>query len=96
LYIRSYSEYCEIWDVLGVASVKTLESLTVAADGFIVVDYQELKTTFYQSPLKSLRVLMSQIWKDGQEIDKTDLNKVLDVKLLHSYDFHQPQAQQQQ
>jgi hypothetical protein len=72
------------------------QSLSVAADGFIVVDHQELKTTFHQSPLKSLRVLMSQIRKGVQEIDKTDLGKVLDGKLLHPCDFHQPQAQQQQ
>jgi hypothetical protein len=70
--------------------------IVIAADGFIVVGRQGSKTTFHQSPLKFLRVPMSQIRKDGQEVDKTDLGKVLGGKLLHPSDFRQPQAQQQQ
>ncbi|KAE8334599.1 hypothetical protein BDV24DRAFT_170024 [Aspergillus arachidicola] len=96
LYIGSYSEYCEICDFLGVASCKTPEHLTVAADGFIIEGHTESKSTFHQSPLKFLKVLLSQIRKDGQEIDKTHLGKILDGKLLHPDEFHRHHMQAQQ
>ncbi|KAI9370544.1 hypothetical protein BJX61DRAFT_544525 [Aspergillus egyptiacus] len=82
LYIESFDEYREICAFLGVASVPTPEGVTVAADGFIVGN-----TNFTKSPLKFLRLLMSQIRKDGQEIDKTHLGRLLDGKLLSMTDF---------
>jgi hypothetical protein len=87
LYFNSYKEYCEVCDFLGVASIKTPEGLNVAADGFIVGGTQRSKTTFRQSPLKFLKVLMSQVRKECQEIDKTHMGKVLDGKLLCPCDF---------
>jgi hypothetical protein len=86
LYISSYQEYREICDFLGVASVTTPEGLTVAADGFIVNNHRT-KTKFTQSPLKFLKLFMSHIRKDGHEIDKTHLGKILDGKLLCMSDF---------
>ena len=44
-------------------------------------------TTFTRSPLELLKILISQIRKDGQEIGKTHLGKVLDGKLLCPSDF---------
>lgn len=90
LYVGSYSEYRELCDFLGVASVKTPEGLTVAADGFIVGGNQARKTTFSQSPLKFLKVLMSQIRKECQEISKTHVGKILDGRLLGLSDFPSP------
>ncbi|KAL4901190.1 hypothetical protein BDW74DRAFT_187846 [Aspergillus multicolor] len=84
-YISSYEEYQEICDFLGVASVATTEGLAVAADGFITAGKE--KSTFAQSPIKFLKLLMSQIRKDGQEIDKTHLGRLLDGKLLNQCDF---------
>ncbi|RAK76570.1 uncharacterized protein BO72DRAFT_497067 [Aspergillus fijiensis CBS 313.89] len=86
LYISSYREYCEICRFLGVASTAAPEGLAVAADGFIV-EQQEAGAKFTKSPLRFLRVFMSQIRKDGQEIDKTHLGKILDGKLLLMADF---------
>ncbi|KAL4895588.1 hypothetical protein BDV59DRAFT_211254 [Aspergillus ambiguus] len=86
LYISSYDEYLEICDFLGVASVTAPDNMVVAADGWIVSGGQQTRT-FKQSPLKFLRVLMSQIRKDGQEIDKTHLGKIIDGKLLSKVDF---------
>ncbi|KAL4918901.1 hypothetical protein BDW62DRAFT_200300 [Aspergillus aurantiobrunneus] len=89
LYISSFGEYHEICDFLGLASTTAPEGLTVAADGFILAatDDQQLQATFTKSPLKFLQVLMSQIRKNGQEIDKTDIGRVLDGKLLCPDDF---------
>ncbi|KAF9894652.1 hypothetical protein FE257_006540 [Aspergillus nanangensis] len=90
LYISSYNEYLKICDFLGVASVPTPEGLTVAADGFIVASIQQAETKFARSPLKFFKVLMSKIRKDGQEIDKTHLGKILDGKLSIVRQFGPP------
>lgn len=87
LYLESYSDYQEICDFLGVASVKTTDDLTVAADGFIINGNQGSKKTFSQSPLKFLAVLMSQMRKDCQNIDKTHLGQILSGRLLSPSDF---------
>ncbi|KAJ9257552.1 hypothetical protein DTO195F2_5534 [Paecilomyces variotii] len=84
LYISSFDEYREICEFLGVAYYAAPEGLTVAADGFIVAPDRAI---FTKSPLKFLKVLMSQIRKDGQEIDKTHIGKLLDGKLLTMDDF---------
>ncbi|GLA78963.1 hypothetical protein AtubIFM55763_001128 [Aspergillus tubingensis] len=86
LYISSYNEYCEICRFLGVAFTAAPEDLVVAADGFIV-ENQQAGAKFTQSPLRFLKVFLSQIRKDGQEIDKTHLGKILDGKLLLMADF---------
>ena len=87
LYIATYREYQEICEFLGVASVKTPEGWSVAADGFIITDAQRLGSPFHQSPLKFLKILMSQIRKGCQDISKTHIGKVLDGKLLRESDF---------
>ncbi|RDW69108.1 uncharacterized protein DSM5745_08868 [Aspergillus mulundensis] len=89
LYISSYQEYREICDFLGVAYYTAPEGLTVLSDGFILEanDGRALPGEFQNSPLKFLKVLMSTIRKDGQEIDKTHLGKLLDGKLLFEADF---------
>ncbi|OJZ80454.1 hypothetical protein ASPFODRAFT_147945, partial [Aspergillus luchuensis CBS 106.47] len=86
LYISLYNEYCEICRFLGVAFTAAPEGLVVAADGFIV-ENQQAGAKFTQSPLRFLKVFMSRIRKDGQEIDKTHLGKILDGKLLLMADF---------
>ncbi|GFG19284.1 hypothetical protein IFM5058_09909, partial [Aspergillus udagawae] len=87
LYIASYREYLTLCDTLGVASVATPENFSVAADGFILRGNVTSKSTFSQSPLKFLKVLLSQIRKDGQDISKTHMGKILDGKLLELRDF---------
>lgn len=88
LYISSFEEYQEICKFLGVAYYTAPESLTIAADGFILAaEDGKFEAKFSKSPLKFLKVLMSQIRKDGQEIDKTHLGRLLDGKLLGEDDF---------
>jgi hypothetical protein len=87
LYIASYPEYLRLCDTLGVASAATPDNFTVAADGFILRGNVTSKSTFSQSPLKFLQVLLSQIRKDGQDISKTHIGKLLDGRLLELRDF---------
>ncbi|KAF7592481.1 hypothetical protein BBP40_000216 [Aspergillus hancockii] len=87
LYIASYPEYLRLCDTLGVASAATPDNFSVAADGFILRGNVTSKSTFSQSPLKFLQVLLSQIRKDGQDISKTHIGKLLDGRLLELRDF---------
>ncbi|KAL4944048.1 hypothetical protein BDV06DRAFT_220625 [Aspergillus oleicola] len=89
LYISSMAEYRAICEFLGLASTATSEGMTVAADGFILSTpgNQPLPSMFKSSPIKFLKVLMSQIRKDGQEIDKSHIGRILDGKLLCEDDF---------
>jgi hypothetical protein len=57
---------CEFLDVL---SLKTPNDCVVAADSFIMA-MNKPSTTFTKSPLKCLKILISQIRKDGQEVSK--------------------------
>ncbi|KAL4812455.1 hypothetical protein BDW67DRAFT_193625 [Aspergillus spinulosporus] len=84
LYISSIDEYHEICSFLGIAYYAAPDGLTVSPDGFIMTPD---KAKFSKSPLKFLKVLMSQIRKDGQEVDKTHIGKLLDGKLLTIDDF---------
>ncbi|KAJ5168682.1 uncharacterized protein N7482_004276 [Penicillium canariense] len=87
LYLRSYVEYQQLCEFLGVASVKTPDDLLVAADGFIEQRGVGAKSTFHQSPLKFLSILMSQMRKDCQEIGRTHLGRILSGQLLSVSDF---------
>lgn len=87
LYLESFSDYQFLCNFLGVSSVKTADGMVVAADGFIIHGGQDSKTTFTQSPLKFLSVLLSQIRKDCQKIDKTHMGQILDGRLLSPADF---------
>jgi hypothetical protein len=87
LYLSSYDEYHQLCDFLGVLSTKTPSGYVVSADGFIIASNRASTTAFTKSPLKCLRTLISQMRKDGQEVGKTHVGKILDGKLLHPSDF---------
>ncbi|KAJ5735009.1 uncharacterized protein N7483_000134 [Penicillium malachiteum] len=92
LYLTSYEEYRQVCKFLGVSSVATTPDLLVAADGFIVSGNEASRSSFSQSPLKFLRILMSQIRKDSKEISKTHIGKIIEGSLLSQSDFpEQPQ-----
>lgn len=89
LYLSSYDEYRQLCDFLGILSTKTPSGYVVAADGFIIATNKTSTTTFTKSPLKCLRTLISQMRKDGQEVGKTHVGKILDGKLLYPSDFEE-------
>ncbi|KAH8424368.1 uncharacterized protein LDX57_002119 [Aspergillus melleus] len=87
LYLNSYSEYQRLCEFLGVAWEKTSEGLVVVADGFILQGGNKSKTPFQQSPLKFLRIFLSEIRKDCRDIHKTHLGRIVNGRLLHPSDF---------
>ncbi|KAJ5762051.1 uncharacterized protein N7511_005433 [Penicillium nucicola] len=87
LYLNSYIEYQSVCQFLGLSSVGTSSELVVAADGFIMGGKEGQISTFHQSPLKFLKVLLSQIRKDSQSISKTHMGKILEGELLTPADF---------
>lgn len=92
LYLESYSEYQNLCKFLGVASVKTPAGLIVAADGFIKPGSGGTKKVFSQSPLKFLEILMSQIRKDSQRIERAHIGKIVNGRLLFPEDFQKTET----
>lgn len=90
LYLGSFEEYIELCDLLGLAWDKTQEG--VAADGFILKggsDGGKSRCTFTHSPVKFLKVLMTKIRRNCEGVDKTDMGKILDGRLLLRSDFEE-------
>ncbi|KAJ4296532.1 hypothetical protein N0V90_006577 [Kalmusia sp. IMI 367209] len=85
LYFRSYDEYVELCEYLGLASGATIEAQTVQTDGFVVppMGIWGLQT----SPVKFLREMVVKVRRDGEGIGKTHLGKILDGALLERNDF---------
>jgi hypothetical protein len=88
LYLGSYKEYVEVCQLLGLAWKVTEEGCIVAADGFIVQRGDgSPESTFENSPVKFLRVLLTKIRRNCEGIEKTHMGKVLDGRLLLPSDF---------
>lgn len=90
LYLRSFAEYVELCGFLGITSKPNVsDDIEVAADGFILRRKGRGKPTskFSCSPVKFLQFLLSRIGRIGEEIDKTDMGKILDGMILHPSDF---------
>jgi hypothetical protein len=94
LYLGLFKEYVEVCAFLGLAWEKAEEGWVVAADGFIVQDDSGLWTsgsTFSDSPVKFLKVLMTKIRRNCDGIDKTHMGRILDGRLLRPSDFGEPE-----
>ena len=90
LYLSSFREYIKVCSLLGLAWEKADDSLVVAADGFILQDSRGMgtsKSTFSDSPVKFLKVLMTKIRRNCEGIDKTHIGRILDGRLLRPSDF---------
>ncbi|KIW82284.1 hypothetical protein Z517_05311 [Fonsecaea pedrosoi CBS 271.37] len=90
LYLDSFQEYVEVCTLLGVASEAAKEGSTIAADGFIIRDCNgqvHSASTFRDSPVSCLRVLMTKIRKNCEEIGKTHMGAILGGRLLSPSDF---------
>ena len=93
LYLNSFNEYVEVCNYLSLASGKTEEGCVVDADGFIVSGPGASKSGFKQSPVKFLKVLMTKIRRNCEDIGKTHMGAVLDGRLLRPSDFGEPEEQ---
>jgi hypothetical protein len=92
LYLSSFEEYVEICKFLGLAWKAAEDGCIVAADGFIVGSGSSpaiVRSTFKDSPVKFLRVLLTKIRKNCESIDKTHMGKILDGRLLLPSDFEE-------
>ncbi|KAE8329839.1 hypothetical protein BDV39DRAFT_202784 [Aspergillus sergii] len=98
--LSSYEEYVEVCDFLGVAWKPMGEDSVVATDGFILRRdknnrAERLASTFRQSPIKFLKVLMSQVRRKGEGIGKTHMGKIFNGIILHRSDFEEPRRAEQ-
>jgi hypothetical protein len=94
LYLSSFMEYVEVCAFLGLAWEKAEEGCAVAADGFIMRDgigWGASRSTFSESPVKFLKVLMMKIRRNCEGIDKTHMGAILDGRLLRFSDFGEPE-----
>lgn len=91
LYLSSYDEYLAVCEFLNLASEMTPDGWTVAADGFILSRGMEngvsSKPRFRSSPVQFLKILISQIRRNCEDIDKTHIGKILNGELLQPEDF---------
>jgi hypothetical protein len=84
LYFRTYQEYMELCEKLGLAWTAVKEKQTVLADGFIQPPAGQWG--FQMSPVRFLRELF-RIRRQGEGIEKTQMGKVLDGTLLEEGEF---------
>ncbi|KAK6831692.1 hypothetical protein RU639_002582 [Aspergillus parasiticus] len=76
------------------------EDSVVATDSFILRRdknnrAERLASTFRQSPIKFLKVLMSQVRRKGEGIGKTHMGKIFNGIILHRSDFEEPRRAEQ-
>lgn len=88
LYFDTYADYLETCDFLGLAVDKTKPGEVVDADGYILRD-TDGTSKFDKSPVQFLKVVTSKIRRNGQDISKTHVGKMLDGKILLRSDFEE-------
>ncbi|KAH7080409.1 hypothetical protein BKA63DRAFT_464782 [Paraphoma chrysanthemicola] len=85
LYLRSFAEYTELCDFLGLLQGKAEAGQQVHADGFI--DPPTGKWGLKASPVHFFRVLLMKIRREGEGVEKTHLGKILNGMRLEPSDF---------
>jgi hypothetical protein len=82
LYLPSYSDYVELCSSLGLAWKAADESIALGPDGFIPLDSTAgsfgNKSGLSQSPVKFLKVLVTNIRRECQLIERTHMGKILE------------------
>jgi hypothetical protein len=85
LYLRSFKEYTELCDLLGLLRARPESWQQVHADGFIEPPSGEWGLS--KSPVPFLRTLLMKIRREGEGIEKTHLGKILSGVRLEEADF---------
>jgi hypothetical protein len=85
LYLRSFEEYGELCDYLGLLRSKPKEGQQVNADGFI--DPPSGIWGLKSSPVRFLRTLLMKIRREGEGVEKTHMGKILNGVRLEEMDF---------
>ncbi|KAK8043450.1 hypothetical protein PG993_005880 [Apiospora rasikravindrae] len=107
LYLKSFYEYTQLCDLLGLLWEETVDDngSIIEADGFILTprrseetvgDASTLvnKTRFTRSPTKFLQIVMTNVRRNNESIEKTHMGRLLSGRLLNRDDFelHQVDA----
>lgn len=91
LYFKSFQEYIEVCDYLNLTWGDPADANGMSIDGFIEpqkrVRPHSGRANFARSPVQFLRILMSKIRRDGANIDRTHVGKMLNGVLLTEDDF---------
>lgn len=85
LYFSSFAEYKAVCRWLNVASGPATEGMVVRPDGFIERSDEmsdEEPSSFTESPMEFIRILMTRIRRPMDAIGKTHMGMLLDGKLL--------------
>ncbi len=87
LYFEDLNEYNEVCAFLGLSCVPNDGTITAGVDGFVGrgIIYPECR--FTQSPTAFLRVIMSNIRRDCQDISRTHVGRMLAGEILTEKDF---------
>ncbi|KAH5731245.1 hypothetical protein HBI17_217790 [Parastagonospora nodorum] len=85
LYLRSFEEYTELCDFLGLLRCKPVKGQQVYADGYI--DPPSGHWGLRMSPVPFLRTLLMKIRREGEGVEKTHLGKILNGVRLEEADF---------
>jgi hypothetical protein len=85
LYLRSYTEYVELCNFLGLLHDKVTPGQRVSAEGFITPPTGAWGLR--ESPVMFLRALLMKIRKEGEGIEKTIVGRILHGARLEESDF---------
>ncbi|KAK7229455.1 hypothetical protein V2G26_001625 [Clonostachys chloroleuca] len=87
LYFRSFQEYTEVCNYLGLAWKAAEEGQEIAPDGFIQRATDDETCDFTASPVKFLKAIVGRIRFNCEGVEKTHLGKILEGALLTEDDF---------
>ena len=85
LYLRSYEEYTELCDMLGLLRTNAQHGQQALPDGFITTSQGQWHLT--ESPIPFFRTLLMRIRREGEGLEKTHLGRILDGARLEEADF---------
>ncbi|KAH9865707.1 hypothetical protein J1614_009294 [Plenodomus biglobosus] len=86
LYLRSYGEYAELCDMLGLLRTNAQEDQLAQPDGFITTSVGQWNLV--ESPVPFFRALIMRIRREGEGLEKTQLGKILNGVRLEEADFN--------
>jgi hypothetical protein len=91
LYLASFAEYLQLCEILGFSAEATTDEVVLGPDGFILRGLDKSKPAnksgFSKSPAAFLKVLMTKIRSDTENIEKTHIGRILDGIRLLGRDF---------
>lgn len=85
LYLRSYEEYVELCDMLGLLRANAQKGQSALPDGFITTSVGKWRLA--KSPVPFFRALLMTIRREGSGLEKTHMGKILNGFRLEEADF---------